>query len=90
VIEKLKSIGLVVLSVLAVSFGIGWGFSHMLKRSAEKKANEAEKLNRAQKKEITAIQTLVNSRERTRKEVAIERQKLETGDLDAYADSLFR
>lgn len=89
-IEKLKSIGLLVLSALAVSFGIGWGFSHMLKLSAQKKAKEAQKLASGQQKVITAVQSLVASRERTKKEGEIERKKLESCDLDAYADSLFR
>ena len=79
---KIKTAVLLTAAALAVSFGVGWGFSHLVNRAARKEAQRRQK-------EAAALQTLIGHREQTQKEVDHARKTLASTDPDAWCDSLF-
>lgn len=80
-VNKLKDLGLLILAVLAVSFGVGWGFTHMKNRALRTRAQRAE----------TQVKTL-EFQKQVQQEVNLEKAKLSDRspqNLDHCADALF-
>jgi len=81
-LEKLKNTAVLVAAALAVSFGLGWGFSHFVNRASRREAQRNQK-------QAQGLQALVRNREQTKKEVNRARATLAASDPDLTSDSLF-